>query len=46
MGTFALPPPIYIGEVAFVATCNMISSTKIAEDDIDMDHAMVLPPSP
>ena len=47
MGTFALPPPIYIGEVALVESCNMISSTqKISEDDIDMDHAMVLPPSP
>ena len=41
MGTFALPPPFYTGNVPFVATCNMISSTKVK-----MDHSMVLPPSP
>ena len=41
MGTFALPPPIYTGNVPFVATCNMISSTKV-----NMDRTMVLPPSP
>ena len=41
MGTFTLPPPIYTGNVPFVATCNMISSTKV-----NMDHAMVLSPSP
>ena len=46
MGTFELPPPFYIGEVALVRACNMISSTKISEDDINMDHETVFPPSP
>ena len=46
MGTFALPPPINLAEVASIGTCNMISSTNISENDINMDHAMVLPPSP
>jgi len=46
MGTFTLPPPINLAEVASIGTCNMISSKKISENDIDMDHAVVLPPSP
>ena len=46
MGTFALPPPINLAEVALIGTCNMISSKKISENDINMDHAMVFPPSP
>ncbi|MBD3775494.1 MAG: retroviral-like aspartic protease [Rhodobacteraceae bacterium] len=46
MGTFALPQPIHIGNIPLIATCNMISSTRIAKDGINMDHAMVLPPSP
>jgi len=47
MGTFALPPPCNLGEIASVGTCNMISSvTKSSETDDNMDHAMVLPPSP
>ena len=41
MGNFALPPPINMGNILFVATSNMISSTKV-----NMDHSMVLPPSP
>jgi len=47
MGTFALPPPINLVEVASIGTCNMISSTlKSSENDNDMDHTMVLPLSP
>ena len=46
MGTFALPPPINLAEVASIGTCNMISSTKISENDINMDHVMVFPPNP
>ena len=47
MGTFSLPPPINLAEVASVGTCNMISSIpKFSENDNDMDHTMVLPPSP
>jgi hypothetical protein len=46
MGTFALPPPICIGNVPFVATCNMVSTLKVTEGRVAMDHAMVLPPSP
>lgn len=46
MGTFALPQPIHIGNVPLIATCNMISSTKIAGKSINIDHAMVLSPSP
>jgi len=39
MGTFSLPPPINLAEVAMVGTCNMISSIqKISENDISMDH--------
>ena len=46
MGTFALPPPINLAEVASVGACNMISSIeKISENDINMDHTKVLPPS-
>jgi len=46
MGTFAFPQPIHIGNVSLIATCNMISSTKIAGRRIIIDRAMVLPPSP
>jgi len=47
MGTFALLPPINLAEIASVGTCNMISSMqKISENDINMDHTLVLPPSP
>lgn len=46
MGTFALPSPICIGNVPFVATCNMVSTLKATEGRVAMDHAMVLPPSP
>ena len=47
MGTFSLPPPINLAEVASVGTCNMISSIKkISGNDINMDHVQVLPPSP
>ena len=47
MGTFALPPPINLAEVASVGTCNMISSiSKFLGCDDNMDHTMVLPPSP
>ena len=46
MGTFALPPPINLAEVASIGTCNMISSKNISENNINMDHAVVLPPSP
>ena len=47
MGTFALRPPCNLGEIASVGTCNMISSvTKSSDLDNDMDHTMVLPPSP
>ena len=47
MGTFALPPPINLAEVVSVGTCNMISSIrKISENDMNMDHMWVLPPSP
>ena len=46
MGTFALPPPFNLAEVEMVGTCNMISSIqKISENDINMDHPQVLPPS-
>jgi hypothetical protein len=46
MGTFSLPNHMYIGNVPLVATCNMISSTKVAKDKVIMDRAMVLHPSP
>ena len=47
MGTFTLPPTFIVGEVATVGTCNMISSAqKMSENDISMDHAKVLSPSP
>lgn len=47
MGTFSLPPPINLEEVATVGTYNMISSIrKILENDISMDHLQLLPPSP
>ena len=47
MGTFSLPPPINLAEMATVGTYNMISSTqKISKNDINMDHLQVLPPSP
>ena len=47
MGTFALPPPCNLGEVASVGTCNMIYSIpKSSENDSEMDHTVVLPPSP
>ena len=47
MGTFALPPPINLAEVAMLGTCNMISSIqKMSENDINMDHLQVLPPRP
>ena len=47
MGTFTLPPPINLAEVATVGTCNMISSIQnILENDVSMDHLQVLPPSP
>ena len=47
MGTFALPPPINLVEVASVGTCNMISSIqKISKSDMNIDHTGVLPPSP
>jgi hypothetical protein len=46
MGTFSLPNHMYIGNVPLVATCNMISSTKVAKDKVVMDRAMVLHPSP
>ena len=47
MGTFSLLPPINLVEVTSVGTCNMISSIqKISENDINMDHTWVLPPSP
>ena len=45
MGTFTLPPPINLAKVVSVGTFNMISSKKISENDINMDHAQVLPPS-
>jgi len=47
MGTFSLLPPINLAEVASVGTYNMISSIqKISENNINMDHILVLPPSP
>ena len=46
MGTFTLPPPTDLAEVASIGTCNMISSKKISKNDIDMDHSIVFPPSP
>ena len=46
MGTFSLPNNMYIGNVPLVATCNMISSTKVAKDKFVMDRAMVLHLSP
>jgi len=46
MGTFSLPPPINLAEVASIGTCNMISAIqKISENDMNMDHTWVLPPS-
>ena len=51
MGTFALPPPSNLAEVATVETCHMISSRssniKKNSDHFDsMDHREVLPSSP
>ena len=47
MGTFAFPPWINLAEVVSIGTCNMISSIqKISENNINMDHTLVLPPSP
>ena len=47
MGTFALPTPNNLAEVATVGTCNMVSSIKkMSEHDVSMDHHQVLPPSP
>ena len=44
MGTFALPPPVNLAEVARIGTYNMISSMqKISEIDVKMDHPQVLP---
>ena len=47
MGTFSLPPPNNMAEVATVGTCNMVSSIqRMFEHDVNMDHRQVLPPSP
>jgi len=47
MGTFSLPPPINLAEAEKIGTCNMISSIhKMSENDINMNHHLVLPPSP
>jgi hypothetical protein len=47
MGTFTLPPPTNLAEVANVRTCNMISSIqKMSENDVKMDHLQVLPLTP
>ncbi len=51
MGTFALPPPSGLAEVATVEACHMISSTsskiKKNSDHFDsVDHREGLPPSP
>lgn len=46
MGTFALPPPINLAEVATVGTCNRIYPIqKTSINDVKMDHSKVFPPS-
>jgi len=46
MGTFVLPPPNNLAEVAIVGTCNMVSSIqKMSEHDVSMDHHQVFPPN-
>ena len=51
MGTFSLPPPSNLAEVATLETCHMISATssKIKKNSHhfdSVDHHEVLPPSP
>ena len=51
MGTFALPPPSNLAEVARVETYHMISSTstkmkKKSEHFDSVDHREAFPPSP
>jgi hypothetical protein len=47
MGTFTLPPPTNLAEVANVGTCNMISSIqKMSENDVKLDQSQVLPLTP